>query len=74
MSVESITHQVKAEIAKLNQGLQLLEGGQRKTMVTTQMAGAPRRKLSASARKRNFYRSKSTMGQGQGREKIKAEL
>jgi hypothetical protein len=51
MSVESITQQVKAEIAKLNQVLRLLEDGPKQTTVTTQM-GAPRRKLSASARRR----------------------
>jgi hypothetical protein len=51
MSVESITQQVKAEIAKLNQVLLLLEDGPKQTTVTTHM-GAPRRKLSASARRR----------------------
>ena len=37
MSVESITQQVKAEIAKLNQVLRLLEDGPKQTTVTTQM-------------------------------------
>jgi hypothetical protein len=51
ISVESITQQVKAEIAKLNQVLRLLADGPKETTVTTQM-GAPRQKLSASARRR----------------------
>jgi hypothetical protein len=51
MSVESITQQVRAEIAKLNQVLRLLEDGPKRMTVTSQ-TDAPRRKLSASARRR----------------------
>jgi hypothetical protein len=51
MSVESIIQQVKAEIAKLNQVLRLLEDGPKQTTVATP-TDAPRRKLSASARRR----------------------
>jgi hypothetical protein len=51
MSVESITQQVKAEIAKLNQVLRLLEDGPKHTTFAGQ-TDTPRRKLSASARRR----------------------
>jgi hypothetical protein len=51
MSIESITQQVKAEIAKLNQVLHLLEGTAKQTKVAKQ-ARAPRHKMSAAGRKR----------------------
>jgi hypothetical protein len=47
MSLESITQQVKAEIAKLNQVLRLLEG-----TGAAKQRKAPRRKISAAGRKR----------------------
>jgi hypothetical protein len=47
MSLESITHQIREEISKLNQVLHLLEGGAKKT---TRAKGG--RKLSAAGRKR----------------------
>ena len=52
MSLESITQQVKAEIAKLNQVLHLLGGGAKQK--TTKQAKTPgaRRRLSASGRRR----------------------
>jgi hypothetical protein len=46
MRMESITKEIRAEIAKLNQVLRLLEG----TKVTK--PAAPRRKMSAAGRRR----------------------
>jgi exonuclease VII small subunit len=45
MSLESITQAIRNEISKLNQVLRLLEGG-------AKVKQAPRRKMSAAARKR----------------------
>jgi len=50
MSMESITQEIRKEIAKLNQVLHLLEG-RAKARVTKQ-AKAPRRKISAAGRRR----------------------
>jgi hypothetical protein len=52
MSLESITQQVKAEIAKLTQVLRLLEGTGVKQGIRHVRAKAPRRKMSAASRKR----------------------
>jgi ABC-type Fe3+-citrate transport system substrate-binding protein len=53
MSLESVTRQVKEEIAKLNQVLRLLEGSGAEQKATKQ-AKTPgtRRKLSAAGRRR----------------------
>jgi hypothetical protein len=51
MSLESITQQVKAEIAKLNQVLNLLEGGGNHTAKAAKGPGRGRR-LSAAGRRR----------------------
>jgi hypothetical protein len=51
MSLESITQQVKAEISKLSQVLQLLGGKQTKVQAKVKQAKA-RRKMSAAGRKR----------------------
>jgi hypothetical protein len=56
MGVDSITAQVKAEIAKLQQVLDLLEGGARPTVAKTASVSVPpakpRRTMSAAARRR----------------------
>ena len=54
MSLESITEQVRAEIAKLNQVLDLLEGGaaQRAGKQATTNGRKKKRKLSAAGRAR----------------------
>jgi len=52
MSLESITQQVKAEIAKLTQVLRLLEGTGVKRAKATKQTKAPRRKMSAAGRRR----------------------
>ena len=51
MSLESITRQVREEIAKLNQVLHLLEGGGNHTAKAAKAHGG-RRKISAAGRKR----------------------
>jgi hypothetical protein len=56
MGVESIAAQVKAEIAKLQQVLNLLEGGAKPTAAKTASVSVPtanpRRKMSAAGRRR----------------------
>jgi ABC-type Fe3+-citrate transport system substrate-binding protein len=52
MSLESITEQVKEEIAKLNQVLRLLEGGAKQKAIKQAKTPGPKRKLSAAGRRR----------------------
>ena len=56
MGVDSITAQVKAEIAKLQQVLNLLEGGAKPTAPKASSVSVPvakpRRKISAAGRRR----------------------
>jgi hypothetical protein len=52
MSLESITKQVKAEIAKLNQVLHLLGDGAEQKATKQAKTTGPKRKLSAAGRRR----------------------
>ena len=51
MSLESITQQVKAEIAKLNQVLHLLGGGAEQKATKQAKTPGPKRKISVAGRR-----------------------
>jgi hypothetical protein len=54
MSLEAVTREIKAEIAKLNQALRVLEGigGKRRKAPRRKMSAAGRRRVAAAQRKR----------------------
>ena len=52
MSLESITKQIREEIAKLNQILRLLGGGKTKVKGRRKMSAAGRKRIAAAQKKR----------------------
>jgi hypothetical protein len=65
-SLESITQQIREEIAKLSQVLHLLEGGAKPRVA--KQATAPRRKISASRQKEDRTRTACEVGEVEGYE------
>ena len=52
MSLESITQEIREQISRLNQVLDLLEGGARQKVTKQAKAPGPKRKISVAGRRR----------------------